>query len=198
MKLRILSPFLAVIILAATSCKKETSDDQNSSGLLTGTWKFVSNVGVTTASTATSFMGMNIKVETVTSFASSNPKGAYKFGATSVNYEGVGYDYSGSLIIRQYQDNALQSADTTALDLTLPPSNASTPYKLVGTDSIYFETNAPGSTSTAAPGGCKYKLEGNKLTFFVNTNTTTTTNQGGGLISTDNVKSNLTVVLEKQ
>lgn len=191
---------LLLLTMVATSCGKEGSleggSSSPSSSSLVGNWKFISSIGTTTASSAFTLLGDELKIETTTSFTSSNPKGIYKITATTFDGQGIGYDYTGSLTIKQYANNVLQSENTTPMSATIPPSNFSSQYKLIGTDSIYFENNAPGS-STGSPGGCKYKVEGNKLSLFLNTNTTTTTNQGG-IITTDNQKALVTVILQKQ
>ncbi len=184
-------------ILFLFSCKKE-SNQSTSSGLV-GNWKFISSAGTTTASSAFTLAGTAIKVETILNYTSSNPKGVYKISQTTFSGEAVGYDYQGNLTVKQYEDNILQSEDTNPVNTTIPPSNISSQYKLIGTDSIYFEGNAPGTQNGASgtPGGCKYKIEGTKLSLFMNTNTTKTSNQGG-IITTDNQKALVTIVLEKQ
>lgn len=184
-------------ILFLFSCKKESN--QSTSSALVGNWKFISSGGTTSASTSFTLLGTVIKAETILNYTSSNPKGVYKISQTAFSGEGVGYDYQGNLTVKQYEDNVLQSEDTNPVNTTIPPTNASSNYKLVGADSIYFEGNAPGTNTGASgtPGGCKYKIEGTKLSLFMNTNTTKTSNQGG-IITTDNQKALVTIVLEKQ
>ena len=147
------------------SCKKESSESTSSA--LVGNWKFVSSGGTTSASTSYTLFGTAIKVETILNYTSSNPKGVYKISQTAFSGEGVGYDYQGSLTVKQYEDNTLQSEDTNPVNATIVPTNASTNYKLIGTDSIYFEGSAPGTSTGASgtPGGCKYKIEGTKLSL---------------------------------
>ena len=193
MKLRNFTPILAVIILAATSCKKEGSE--NSSSLLSGNWKFVSANGSTTVTNSVNFGGDVFKTEGISTFTSSNPKGTYTMTATQITGNGIGYDFTGTSTSKVYENNVLQNQVTTPMNGTIPPINTSSTYKLVGTDSLYFETKAPG---TANAGGCKFKLEGTKLTLFMNINTKSFTDIGGATVSADNIRVNTTIILQKQ
>ncbi|NCU04186.1 MAG: hypothetical protein GXC73_09395 [Chitinophagaceae bacterium] len=193
MKLRNFTPILTVIILAATSCKKEGSE--NSSSLLSGNWKFVSATGSTTVTNSVTFGSDVMKTEATTSFTSSNPKGSYNMTATQITGNGIGYDFTGSSITKVYTNNVLLNQLTVPTTGTIPPTNLSSTYKLIGTDSLYFETKVPG---TANAGGCKFKLEGTKLTLFMKINTKSFTDIGGATVSADNIHVNTTIILQKQ
>ncbi len=193
MKLKNLTPILAVIILAATSCKKEKSETPSP---IAGNWKLVSIAGNSSVTSAYTFGSDNIKTETFTDFTSSNPKGQYKITSNTFNAEGIGYDYTGSVTVKDYENDVLQSEDTSPTGSTIPPTNGTSQYKLIGSDSIYFENNALGN-STPAPGGCKYKLEGTKLSLFINSSSTATASQGGFSV-TNKTATVVTVILQKQ
>jgi hypothetical protein len=193
MKFKNLTPILALIILAATSCKKEKSEAPSP---IAGNWKLVSIGGNSSVTSSYTFGSDNIKTETFTTFASSNPKGQYKITSNAFNAEGIGYDYTGSVTVKDYENDVLQSEDTAPINSTIPPTNGTSTYKLIGSDSIYFENNALG-TSTSAPGGCKYKLEGTQLSLYINSSSTATASQGGFTV-TNKTGAVVTVVLQKQ
>ncbi len=193
MKLKNLTLVLSVIVLVATSCKKEGSE--NSSSLLSGNWKFVSANGATTISNSVDIGGDVLKTEAISNFISSNPKGTYNMTATQITGNGIGYDFTGTSTTKIYENNVLQNQVTMPMNGTISPINTSSTYKLIGTDSLYFETKVPG---TANSGGCKFKLEGTKLTLFMNVNTKSFTDLGGATVSADNINVNTTVILQKQ
>lgn len=195
MKLKNLTPFLAVIILAVTSCKKETSEPDSSP--ISGNWKLNSIASTTIGTTTLTQAGYELKFENTAIFASTTTKGVYQISSTAINGEGIGYDYTGTTSIKQYEDGILESEVTNPLNGTVPATNASSQIKLIGNDSIYFVNNAVGGT-TSAPGGCKYKIEGNILSLFINQTTTSNTNLGGGTTSTDKQNIMMTVLLQKQ
>lgn len=214
MKLLKIAPFLLLIALMS-SCSKEKSIDTGGVGIgggggnpssgsgIQGKWKLVSSSGTTSASSAFDVAGDEMKIETVLRYSSEKPVGVYNITASDFNGVGVGYDYNGVLIIRQYENNVLQSEDSTDVNMTIPPSNSTSKYKLIGSDSIYFEVGGPGTPSVsgnpAAPqsGGCKYKLEGTRLTLIMKMNQTQINNQSG-IVTKDSQSANVAIVLEKQ
>ena len=195
MKLKNLTPFLALIILAATSCKKETSEPDDSP--ISGNWK-LSSIASNSISTATlTQAGYELKFENTSTFASTTTKGIYKISSTSFTGEGIGYEYTGTTSVKQYENDVLESEVTNPLNGASPASNGTSQINLIGNDSIYFQ-NILFSGTANTPGGCKYKLEGDKLSLFINQSSTTTTNVGGGIISTEKSNVTMTVVLQKQ
>lgn len=193
MKLKNLTPILVVIVLAATSCKKEGSENSNS--LLSGNWKFVSANGSTKVTNSVIFGSDVLKTEAISNFVTSNPKGTYNMTATQISGNGIGYDFTGTSTTKIYENNVLQNEVTMPMNGTISPINTTSSYKLIGTDSLYFETKVPG---TANAGGCKFKLEGNKLTLLMTINTKTLTDINGATVTADNIFNTTTIILQKQ
>ena len=202
MKMRLPALLPAIILFVAVSCSKEKSIDTGSGGNggsqanLQGTWKFVSLIGTLNETAAYNLGSDDIKIETFFTLSSKNPVGVYKITATNFNGEGIGYDFTGITNIKSYQNGVLQSDNTIPFNENVPATNTSSKYKLIGTDSIYFETGAPGDPNGDA-GGCRYKLEGKKLSLFQKSDTTIVSDQGGIMIR-ETQKLNFTLLLEKQ
>lgn len=201
MKIRQLLPAFAIVIIIASSCSKEKS--YSSGSPLVGDWKMISSAGTTSASSTFDLAGNLIRLETMLSYISKNPVGIYTISGKEFNGMGVGYDYNGNLIFRTYENGNLQSEDNNPVTTTIPPSNSNSQYKLVGSDSIYFDVaspsapSTPSSGSTNRPGGCKYKLDGKTLTLFVKSTQAQQVNQGG-LITNDTITADVVIVLERQ
>ncbi len=198
--LKITTLFLLLITLISSCSKEKSIDTGSGSGIgqasLQGTWKFISNSGNVNESASFTVGSDLIKIESISTLATKNPVGIYRITANEFNAEGVGYDLFGSMSIKTYENNVLQSENNIPIDENVPPTNLNSTYKLVGADSIYFITNSP-SSPTGESGGCRYKLEGKKLSLFLKTDTTIVTNQGG-IVTTEAQKINFTLVLEKQ
>ena len=201
---------LTLTVFLFTSCTKEESIDTGGVGPsgsgtgIQGTWKLISISGTTGASTVENDAGVEMKAEILLRFASQNPVGVYNITSSLFKGVGVGYDYNGMLFMREYENNVLQFEDSTDMNLNIPPSNAETKYKLIGSDSIYFEAGgivtptAPGSTPGTTSGtGCKYKLEGNRLTFIMKASFPQLMTQNGITLMVTQI-ADVSIVLEKK
>ena len=193
-------------VIAFVSCERKLrAPDMNGNGSagIIGRWNLVSSGGVTSTSTETDLFGTAIRVESKLTFTSSNPKGYYNITSAQMKAVNVGYDYTGALNVKFFEDNVLQNEVNNPIPPTpIGPSNETAAIKIVGTDSIAFTNTSPvaiqGAPGTfAAPTGCKYKLEGNKLTLLIKFASTSTTNTGG-TVSVDKIAADATIVLQKQ
>ncbi len=199
MKLLKIAPFIFLVTFISSCTKEESIDSGSGSNTgqtsLQGTWKFISNNGTINEAASFNVGGDEIKIENISTLSTKNPVGVYRITQTDFNGEGIGYDLTGTSAIKTYENGVLQSENTIPIDQNVPPTNLGSKYKLIGADSIYFATGAPGNP--AGGGGCRYKLEGKKLSLFMITDTTMVTDQGG-IITTEVQKINFTLTLEKQ
>lgn len=210
MKLLKIAPFLLLLALLSSCSKEESIDSGSGTGNpssgsgIQGTWKLVSISGTSGASTVENTGGVEMKAEIILRFASQNAVGVYNITSSLFKGVGVGYDYNGTLFMREFANNVLQFEDSTDMNLNLPPSNSESKYKLIGADSIYFEAGAiaaptaPGSTPAATtPTGCKYKLEGKRLTFTMKTSIPQLMTQNGITLMVTQT-ADVSIILEKQ
>lgn len=204
MKFRIAYLLFAAALLVSCERKLRAPDVNGSStsGLI-GNWKFVSTAGTTIASSEIDLFGIKTRAENALTYTSANPKGFYQITATEIKGNGIGYDFNGTLNIKLFENNVLQSEVTNPFPTsTIAPVNNSTGYKVISADSLAFTTNPPGvqlpnGGTLSSPGGCKYKIEGKKLTMFIKY-TSSTTGSSGGIPTADKQKIDVNLVLEKQ
>jgi hypothetical protein len=204
MKLKFTYLLLAAVIMISCG-RKLKAPEMNGSGStgLIGNWNLVSTSGTTTATSELDFFGDLLKIEAISKYTSSNPKGYYKITSSSMDAVGIGYDFTGTVILNSYENNILETSDTTGFPFsTIAPVNNSNPYKTVGSDSLTFTNNGPGITTPTggtmtSPGGCRYKIEGNKLTLTIK-HTSTSTGNSGGIPTSDKQIIDAVVVLQKQ
>lgn len=212
MKLLKVVPILLLVAFISSCSKEQSIDSGSGSGSGTpasgssiqGNWKLISTSGITSTSTVDNTSGTEMKAEVLLRYISKNPVGIYTITSSLFKGVGVGYDYEGKLFIRQYENNVLQIEDSSDINMTIPPSSSESKYKLIGTDSIYFEAgaltgpSAPGSTPVATtPVGCKYKLEGKRLTFFMKMSMPQVITQNGITLKITQ-SADVNIVLEKQ
>lgn len=98
---------------------------------------------------------------------------------------GLSYEINSIATGYYYQDNELIDSFSMPFSIKLPAINSAAPYKLIGTDSIYFSQGSfasplttDGSTQTYASGG-KYTMSGNLLTIKQSASKDSTFNDSG-------------------
>ena len=176
MKLLKIAPLLLLLITLITSCTKEKSTELNgntpgsTTSDLRGDWKLVSISGVSTVRDTFNALGSQAVIISKYTYASTSAAGSYTITNTDFISKGITYDFDGKLVYTAYEDGLLILNDSMDASSTIPPTNGTAPYKLQGTDSLYFTSGGilsiqGSNTTNVKPAGCKYKLEGNKLTL---------------------------------
>lgn len=204
MKVKLVYLLLAAITLV--SCERKLrAPDMNGSGSsgLIGRWKLVSTGGTTIASSEIDLLGDKLLAENTLIYSSSNAIGFYDITSTEFKGNGIGYDFSGRVILKVYENSVLINETPTLIPTTtIPASNPTSKYRLIGTDSIYFEGSTgsvqfqAGGTATV-PSGCRYKIEGNRMTMRMKYSTSYTSTSGG-ITSLDKQWADVEVILERQ
>ena len=158
---------LFAIIALLVSCKKDSSGT-TASASLNGTYTFKS-LSAKTTSTLTGSDGE--KLVTTSNYTSTNNQGTFVFNNSNIAATGLSYEVNAIATGYYYDDNELLDSTSAPYTFTLPLSNSSSNYKLIGTDSIYFPNGfitsvvgASGSTQYGPSGG-HYSLSGNVLTL---------------------------------
>ena len=189
----ILSLLTAIIVLS--SCQKE--NDTNNTAIQ-GTYKLKS-LTAKTNSTITGSDGE--KVVTVSDYATTNNQGTLVFDQSNFAYTGLTYSINTEATTYLYLDNELLDSLSFPLQFTLPSTNGTTTYKLVGADSIYFPQGSvtmggAGATQTLASGG-RYNLNGNLLTITQHISKDSTF-QDSGVTFIMNQSGVTSMIIEKQ
>jgi hypothetical protein len=194
MKRNFLLMFSSIAILLV-SCKK---DDANSNATaIQGTYKLKS-VSAKTNSTITGTDGE--KAVTVADYTSTNNAGTVVIDASKFTTTGLSYEVNATSTSSFYQDGEFVDSMSSPFHVVIPATSSSAPYKLIGTDSIYFQNGSITSGLTAgefAGNGGKYTVSGNLLTLKQNGSKDSTFQESG--ITFHMVESVLaTIILEKQ
>jgi len=157
-----------LLLLAASatfivSCGKD--DTQPETNAITGNYDFV---GLTARGTTETISG-NLRSIATYGYYGLQPKGTTVIDAQKI--ENKDWTYSVDTIVHgeTYMDGELMGISDQQMVLDVPSSSSSATYKLIGTDSIYFDkgfvsgVGAGGSTTPATPAGYKIAWSGDTL-----------------------------------
>ena len=155
----------AIVLLAA--CKKD-NNSSNTSAAIEGTYKFKS-ISAKTNATITGSLGD--KAITTSDYTTTGNAGTVVFSNGNLSATGLTYSVDTDAEVYLYDGTTLLDSTSFPFTFTLPPSNSTGTYKLVGADSIYF----PQGGVTAAvdgngnyvsgPSGGRYSFNGTLLTI---------------------------------
>lgn len=185
------------ILIMFASCKKDHKDADAIS--IQGTYK-LKYITVENSSTLTS---LNRKSVIVADYTTINNNGLLVIDASKLMANGLTYEVNSTGTDYIYTDNVLVDSMKSTFTLKYPASNSSAPYKLVGTDSIYFPQGSPataGFLTSSMPGanfGGRYNLSGNVLTI-IQSGSKDSSFQDAGLTYSLKAREVASMVLEKQ
>jgi hypothetical protein len=180
------------VVLGLASCQKEINGDAITGpggggptpgdtipNTEVGNWKFISVSGTIAQTAEFTQAGSSIKGVTTSNFTSQNNAGTMAFDSVTMTATGVTLSVNTSAKTYVYMNGALIDSLQTPFDQTVSPQNASSGYKKIGADSLYFQNGGfldvlTGGLLPAAPSGCKIKFEGDlmKMTIVYDTVTT--------------------------
>lgn len=189
---------LSSILIILSSCKKD--DTKADTTGIQGTYKLKS-VSAKTNSTITGTDGE--KEVAVADYTSINNAGTVVIDKSNFTSTGLSYEVNSTTTASFYQDNEFVDSFSVPFNVVIPATNSAAPYKLIGTDSIYFQNGsltsgitADGSIQTGGNGG-RYSLSGNLLTLKQNASKDSSFEDSG--VTFHLVETVLaTIVLEKQ
>ena len=207
---------IAAVVLGLASCQKELSGDAiinpggptpadtipNTTNTEVGSWKFISVSGTVAQTAEFSQAGSSIKGVTNSSFTSQNNAGTITFDSSKMTASGVTLSVNTSAKTYVYMNGTLFDSLQTPLNQTVPPQSASSDYKKIGADSLYFQNGGflnvlTGGLLPSAPSGCKIKFEGNNIMKMTIVYDTVTTQDFQGIPAKVTIHAVLVATLQK-
>jgi hypothetical protein len=179
---------IITVVMLLISCRKETSkeggtspvggtptdttatggDTSNTSNTEVGNWKFISLHATVLQTTEYTQDSNAVKSVTSSDYTTENNDGTIKFDGSKMTSTGLTYSVNTIAKGYSYFNGSPEDTVEAPFAFTLPPYSSTTPYKKVGTDSLYFDSGAGsiGGTSTqSVPAGYKLKFDGDKMTM---------------------------------
>jgi hypothetical protein len=190
--------FTIGICTLLVSCQKENSTSSSQANFL-GNYKFIS-MQANTTTTAQATDGTDVeKTINLTNYITKENSGTIKFDETTATSTNLSYTIDTIMKTYYYINGSLEDSIEVPFQFTVPPSSSTAPYKLVGTDSIYFSSGSMfmnGSTQQTTPSGAKLRIDGDKLYMTMNVNQTSTQTQQGVVVESK-AQASATITLQK-
>jgi hypothetical protein len=175
-KNKVLLLLAGLTILA--SCKKDEA--KTNSAEIEGAYTF-SSMHAKTNSTTTSDDGL--KTVSLADWTTVNNMGTIVFKNGILTNSDFSYSVNSKATGYYYQNDILLDSVNIPLTVTIPKTNSTGTYKLVGADSIYFPAGSlvtyGNLTTSSNPGGGHYKLNGNQLILDISSATDSTFSDSG-------------------
>ena len=183
-------PFALSVIIVSTlfvSCQKEVVSDIQG-GAFSGTYKFIS-MQVNSISTVQADFGVEVeKTVTISHYLSKDNSGTIKFEGSRLTSTDLSYSIDTIIKVYSYLDDVLYDSLDMTFQFSVPPSSATAPYKMIGSDSLYLSSGSMfmgDTTQQTVPVGYKIRTEGDKLYMTYKHNSTSTQDtQGITIVST--------------
>lgn len=180
---KLTSALLAVFIgFSLIACQKESNEQNASVGNIQGDYKFIGFQAKITNTEQAREGGVTEKMVSITEYTTKENSGTVKIGPSTFTSSNLSYSIDTVGMLYMYSNNTLLESYEFPFVYQSEPYSTSTPYKLVGNDSIYFSAGTffkDGTERDVQPGGAKLQVEGNKLHMLTTmTQNTTVTEQG--------------------
>ncbi|GAA0549854.1 hypothetical protein [Chitinophaga japonensis] len=193
----------ATTITFFASCSKD--DDQPDVNAIQGTWDFVNMISATVSTTINVSDDYKDTAVIVANYVSKNNGGTVMFDATTVKSSDFTYMVDTVLKAEYFASDGMYDAYEIPFSATIPKSSSTAPYKLVGTDSIYFEqgfinmvsTDGSGTIAPTTASGSRLTWSGDTLVLLTHINASKT-ETGQGVTTTTIVTGTQVVKLLKQ
>lgn len=197
---KLTSALLAVFIgFSLIACQKESNDPNASVGNIQGDYKFLGFQAKIINTQQYREGGVTEKAVSITEYTTKDNAGTVKIGPSTFTSSNMSYSIDTVAKFYMYSNNTLQDSLEFPFAYESEPYSSSTPYKLVGTDSIYFSAGTffkDGTERDVQPGGAKLQVEGNKLHMLTTITQNSSFNEQGVTIYS-NIQITMKATLQK-
>lgn len=175
---------LLVGAIAFTACQKELDDLEADTGnngggdnnggdngdsitSIIGTYNFISIDAKTKSIGTIDISGVESKTILFLDYITTNNMGTVAIDDSTMTATGLSYTASDSIRTYTYENDVLIDSAIQPLEFTLPATNSSGKYKLIGADSIYFTegglVSVEGASVNSQPSGGRISFNGDTL-----------------------------------
>lgn len=192
---------LFAIVFCFAACKKDNNSTTSGTTSLSGNWTFTGMHATTSATAIDLGGGFNTKIVTTSDYKTTANGGTVAISDTTMT--GTGITYSANIIAfaTEYEDDILLDTFSTAIPVTVPATNSSSAFEIIGKDSIHYTGSnifGSGGSGTPAATGAKFSVSGNVLTLTTNVVQDIVQDEGGGETLTQHETATVVTTLQKQ
>jgi hypothetical protein len=191
---------LSVTLFCFVACKKD-NNNSTSASVLAGTWTFMGMHATTSATAVDSGIGFSSKDITTSDYQTTANGGTMTISGNTMTGTGITYAANIIAFATQYQDDILIDTFSTSIPFSIPATNSSSTFEVIGKDSIHYTgTNIFGSAGSGAPAatGSKFSVSGNIMTLTSVVAKDTVSNIGTGETLTQHELATVVASLQKQ
>ena len=191
---------LSAIIFCFVACKKDNNSTTSTTSL-SGNWKFMGMHASTSATAVDKGGGFNTKIVTTSDYTTTANGGTIAISANTMTGTGITYAANIIAFATEYEDDILLDTFSTSLPFTIPATNSSSEFEIIGKDSIHYTGSNPfgsGGSGTPAATGSKFIVSGNVLTLTSNVVQDKVQDEGGGETLSQHETATVIVTLQKQ
>jgi hypothetical protein len=182
------------------ACKKDNNSSAAASSL-TGTWTFMGMHATTSATAVDSGIGFSSKDITTSDYQTTANGGTMTISGNTMTGAGITYTANIIAFASEYEDGVLIDTFSTSIPFSVPATNSSSTFEVIGKDSIHYTgTNIFGSAGSGTPAstGSKFSVSGNILTLTSVVAKDTVSNIGTGETLTQHETATVVATLQKQ
>jgi hypothetical protein len=189
------------IAFAFIACKKDSNSNNAATAGLVGSWTFTGMHATTSATSLDSGIGFSSKVITTSDYQTTANGGVVAISGNTMTGTGITYAANIVAFTTNYEDDVLIDTLSTSIPFTVPATNSSSTFEVIGKDSInYTGSNIFGSAGSGAPAatGSKFSVSGNILTLTSVVVKDTVSVVGTGETLTQHEAATVVATLQKQ
>jgi hypothetical protein len=191
---------LSAFIFCFIACKKDNNTNTSTSNL-SGNWKFMGMHATTSATAVDNGGGMNTKIVTTSDYTTTANGGTVAISGNTMTGTGITYAANIIAFATEYENDILLDTFSQSLPFTVPATNSSSEFEIIGKDSIHYTGSNPfgsGGSGTPAATGSKFSVSGNVLTLTSYVVQDKIQDEGGGETLTQHETATVVATLQKQ
>jgi hypothetical protein len=191
---------LSAILFSFIACKKDNNPGIGASSL-SGNWTFTGMHATTSSTVVDNGGGSNTKIVTTSDYKTTANGGTMAISGNTMTGTGITYAANIIAFATEYEDDVLLDTFSTALPFTIPATNSTSQFEVIGKDSIHYTgSNIFGSGGSGTPSatGSKFSISGNILTLTSYVVQDKVQDEGGGETLTQHETATVVTTLQKQ
>lgn len=192
---------LSAILFSFTACKKDNNSSSGGTSSLSGNWTFTGMHATTSSTVVDNGGGFNTKIVTTSDYKTTANGGTVAISGNTMTGTGITYAANIIAFATEYEDDVLLDTFSTSLPFTVPATNSTSQFEVIGKDSIHYTGSnlfGSGGSGTPAATGSKFSISGNILTLTSNVVQDKVQDEGGGETLTQHETATVVTTLQKQ
>jgi hypothetical protein len=160
---------IALLFFSFIACSKDNKTTNSAS--LSGNWTFQGFHAKTSSTAVVDDQGEIFKTITTSDYTTTANAGTVNISGNTMTGNQITYAADIGAFVTDYDNNVITDTFSTSFPITIPPTNSTSTFEVIGSDSIHYTgANMFGSGGNGAPAsdGAKFSVSGDVLTLTSN------------------------------